>query len=212
VQSRRPRASTTPPRWLREPSPTLEFRPLFDAHLAFVGRVLRRCGVPDRELEDARQEVFLIVHRKLCEFEGRASVRTWVYAIAARVALVTLRKPHLRRELLVSAPSEPVVDGGQESAVVQRSAVEAALRALHTMDADKRQAFELYELEGMSVAEVASHVGVPENTALYRLHRAREELASKLNRAAVVAEVRADVRSSPVRGARPVRAGAASRA
>lgn len=192
---------------------------MFDAHLEFVARVLRRCGVPDRELEDARQEVFLIVHRKLCEFEGRASVRTWVYAIASRVALVTLRKAHLRRELLVARPYEPAAEGDQESALLRQRALCDVLRALRTMDADKRQAFVLYELEGMSVAELASHVGVPENTALYRLHRAREELAQKLNRAALVAEARsAEVRSADVRStvlrpaARPRRVGAASRA
>jgi RNA polymerase sigma-70 factor, ECF subfamily len=163
-----------------------DFRTLFDQHVDFVWRVLRRYGVPDRELEDACQEVFLIVHRKLAEFEGRSSLRTWIYGIAARVALVSRRKAHVRRELLEAPAHEPRAEATQEDVTAQNRALTLVDEVLHEMDPEKREAFVLYELEGMSVAEVALAVGVPENTALYRLHRAREELAQRLKRAAIV--------------------------
>ena len=73
------------PALIKRPMPRLspsEFRIPFDAHVAFVWRVLRRHGVPERELEDGCQEVFVVVHRKVAEFEGRSSVRTWIYGIA----------------------------------------------------------------------------------------------------------------------------------
>ncbi len=168
-----------------------DFRALFDQHVDFVWRVLRRHGVPERELEDACQEVFLIVHRKLAEFEGRSSLRTWVYAIASRTAQVARRKAHLRRELLEAPLREPHAEATQEEAAHQKRALSCVESALAQLDADKREAFVLYELEGMSVAEVASALGVPENTALYRLHRAREEVAQRLKRAAFLSGVRA---------------------
>ena len=163
-----------------------EFRTLFDQQVDFVWRVLRRYGVPDRELEDVCQEVFLIVFRKLGEFEGRSTLRTWIYSIAARVALVSRRKAYVKRELLESPVDEPRTEANQEELATQRRALTLVDEVLSAMDPEKREAFVLYELEGMSVAEVAAAVGVPENTALYRLHRAREELAQRLKRAAVV--------------------------
>jgi RNA polymerase sigma-70 factor (ECF subfamily) len=167
-----------------------EFRALFEQQVDFVWRVLRRYGVPERDLEDACQEVFLIVHRKLPEFEQRSSLRTWIYAIASRVAQVSRRKAYFRRELLEPDARELSADATQEDAASETRTLGMVERALRELDAEKREAFVLYELEGMNVAEVAQATGVPENTALYRLHRAREELAAKLKRAAFVSGVR----------------------
>jgi RNA polymerase sigma-70 factor, ECF subfamily len=179
---------------LLSPVPALEappeFRILFDQQVDFVWRVLRRYGVPERDLEDACQEVFLIVHRKLPEFEQRSSLRTWIYAIASRVALVSRRKAYFRREQLEAEAREVAEDATQEDAASQNRTLSQIERALAELDAEKREAFVLYELEGMNVAEVALATGVPENTALYRLHRAREELAQKLKRQAFVSGVR----------------------
>jgi RNA polymerase sigma-70 factor (ECF subfamily) len=172
------------------PQTVPEFRTLFTQQVDFVWRVLRRYGVPERDLEDACQEVFLIVHRKLPEFEQRSSLRTWIYAIAARVAMVSRRKAYFRRELLEPETPEQSAEPEQEDAASQNKTLSQIERALGELDADKREAFVLYELEGMNVAEVALAMGVPENTALYRLHRAREELAAKLKRAALVSGVR----------------------
>lgn len=167
-----------------------DFRALFDQHVDFVWRVLRRHGVPDRELDDMCQEVFIVVHRKLADFEGRSTLRTWIYGIAQRVALVSRRKAHVRREVLEEPPSELRSEATQEELTTQRRSLSAVERVLDEMDPERREAFVLYELEGMSVLEVAHAIGVPENTALYRLHKAREELTQRLKRAAVVAAAR----------------------
>lgn len=132
----------------------------------------------------------MVVHRKLAEFEGRSSVRTWIYSIAARVALVSRRKAYVRRELLEAPPHEPRAEATQEDLASQNRQLSVVDHVLAGMDPEKREAFVLYELEDMSVAEVAAATGVPENTALYRLHRAREELAQRLKRAAVVSPIR----------------------
>ena len=59
---------------------------VYRENFSTVWRGLRRLGVPERSLEDAAQDVFLIVHRRANDFEGRSSVRTWIYGIAVRVA------------------------------------------------------------------------------------------------------------------------------
>lgn len=164
------------------------FATLFRTEAPFVWRVLRRHGVPERELEDACQEVFVVVHRKQESFEGRASVRTWLYAIARRVASHHTRamraRPPLAEadgpELAAEASSEP------EQELDRRRQLGWLESALADLDEDKREVFILYELELLTVAEVAAAVGCNESTALYRLHAARAALRSTLKRRELV--------------------------
>jgi RNA polymerase sigma-70 factor, ECF subfamily len=156
---------------------------LFDAHAAFVWRVLRRNGVPTRELGDGCQEVFLVVHRRFAEFEGRSSVRTWLYAIAIRVAAGMRRKSHLVREQLEAAPASAALQPPEQLEQVARARDLAVLeKALAQLAPEKREVFVLYEIEGMTMAEVARSLSLPENTALYRLYAARAELRAALER------------------------------
>jgi RNA polymerase sigma-70 factor (ECF subfamily) len=166
---------------------TREFSALFEAHAAFVWRVLRRHGVPERELEDASQEVFLVVHRRLPEFEARSTLRTWIYGIAARVALGLRRKAHTRLEHLRQLESdptacEPMSQPTQLDEIGRHEALALIETALSELTPEKREVFALYELEGMSMAEVAAALGVPENTALYRLYNARDEIRAFVQR------------------------------
>ncbi|HEX9298205.1 MAG TPA: sigma-70 family RNA polymerase sigma factor, partial [Polyangiaceae bacterium] len=61
-------------------------RQILDEYAPQVWRTLHYCGVPPSDLQDVCQEVFLVIHRKIGEFEGRSSMRTWVYQICMRVA------------------------------------------------------------------------------------------------------------------------------
>lgn len=160
-----------------------DFRALFDAEVAFVWRVLRRHGVPERELEDACQEVFLVVHRRLGEFEGRSSLRTWIYGIAARVAAATRRKARLTREALSERPPEASFDPDTLERLDQKTQLAWVEQALATLPAERREVFALYELEHMTMAEVAAALEIPENTALYRLYGAREDIRKFIERA-----------------------------
>ncbi len=80
---------------------TLDFEAIYDEHFDFVFRNVRRLGVPDAHVDDAVQEVFLVVHRRLAEFEGRSSVKTWIFGVLARVAAdhrrsIRRKSPHWR--------------------------------------------------------------------------------------------------------------------
>ena len=156
-------------------------RQIFDEHARYIWRTLRHLGIPEADTPDLCQEVFVTVHRKLSSFEGRSSLRTWLYGICIRVASEHRRRPHVRREIPLSEPTgeaygEPST--ALEPVLEQRAAVE---RLLAVLDEDKRQVVVLYEIEGFSMKEVAEIVDCPLQTAYSRLHAARALMLSAFN-------------------------------
>src|SRR3954464_2285619 len=67
-------------------APVLDLATVYEAHFRYVWRCLRSLGVRDAQLDDALQDVFLVVQRRLPSFDGGAELRTWLYAIGLRVA------------------------------------------------------------------------------------------------------------------------------
>jgi len=155
------------------------FDEVYAAHVGFVWRVLRTFGVPEPQIEDAVQDVFVVVHRRLAEFEGRAAITTWLFAIARRVA-GTHRRTAARRQ---ARPTEPLSDelvdhrqgGGDPFAEMSRAQAAATVLAiLEQLDDDKRTVFALVELEQLSVPEVARMLDIKLNTVYSRLRHARQ--------------------------------------
>src|SRR5437879_5462685 len=79
-----------------EVAATASFDSVYASTFDFAWRLLERLGVPHAQIDDAAQEVFVTVHRKLRGFQGRSSLKTWVAGIAARVAS-DARRAHRRR-------------------------------------------------------------------------------------------------------------------
>ena len=156
-----------------EQRPRQTTRQLFEAHAAFVVRLVQRLGVSPSDAEDVAQEVFVIVHRRIGDLQTEAAARSWLFSISRRVVANHLRKSRRRREQPdleygVSALSDPAEQ-------LQRARDRARLEAaLSRMDSDKRTVFVLFELEGLDMREVAEIVGCPVNTAYSRLYAARE--------------------------------------
>jgi RNA polymerase sigma-70 factor (ECF subfamily) len=153
--------------------PGVTFEQVFEDYAAFVWRALRRLGVPEADVEDVCQEVFLVVHRRLAAFEARSSLRTWLYGICVRVASEHRRRRRRGREELYASPPEQSVPASQDHEVEQRRALAVLDAALDRLDDDKRAVFVLYELEELSMTEVAEVIGCPAQTAYSRLHAAR---------------------------------------
>jgi RNA polymerase sigma-70 factor (ECF subfamily) len=152
---------------------TPPFREIFDALAPYVWRTLRRLGVHDADVDDMCQEVFVVVHRRLPDFSGTSSVRTWVYGIALRVASQHRRGTRNRREDLTSNVPEASLAARQEDAVHQEELLGRLARALDLLDEHRRAVFVLYELEEMTMKEVVEVLGCPLQTAYSRLHAAR---------------------------------------
>ncbi len=166
---------------------------IFREYAPFVWRTLRRLGVPECDVEDVCQEVFVVVHRKLDDFEGRSSVRTWIYGICARTASDYRRSGRVRREIITDVTPPGTDEGRQDEAVAFRQARAALDRILDTLDGDKRAVFVLYEIEELTMAEVAEALGCPIQTAYSRLHSARKLVEAGVARA----QAESSGRSSP---------------
>lgn len=165
-------------------APVPDFVEVYETFAATVLRSLRRLGVREADLEDAAQEVFVIVHRKLPEFAGRSSVKTWLFGICLRVASDWRQRAHIRKE--TSAEEAPVrtTSGETPAREIARKQARQKLGALlERLDEDKRAVFVLFELEELSMAEVAETVGVPLQTAYARLYAARKFIEAEVARA-----------------------------
>ncbi|MDF3070862.1 MAG: polymerase sigma factor RpoE [Polyangiaceae bacterium] len=161
-----------------EPEPQIgpETARLFQAHAAEVWRFLKYLGVPKDDLPDACQEVFLIAHRKLPEFRGEATSRTWLYGISLRVA-----KTWRRRKLLVPlADEERSVGPLQEQEQERRDTHELLCWALDRISEAQREVFVLHEIEELPMIEVAERVDCGLFTAYSRLRLARRALKRAL--------------------------------
>jgi RNA polymerase sigma-70 factor (ECF subfamily) len=157
---------------------------VYRAHARYVWRVLRHCGVPDPDLDDAVQETFLVVFRRLPGFEARASLRTWIYAVAVRVAAT--RRRSQRREATRREHAGLGMHGAgapdPEAELSKAEAAELVDRLLDELDAPKRTVFVLAELEGVKVPEISRILGVNPRTVHSRLRLARESFGSALRR------------------------------
>lgn len=162
---------------------------LYEQHFGFVWRNLLRLGVPEQHLEDAAQEVFLVVHRRGESYdEQRSSVQTWLIGIVLRVS--QNRRRSLRRgwSKLTSLRSEddlhaiPSDAAGPAELVAKREAAALLRRALDCMDDKKRAIFVLVDIEQLSVPEAAGALNLNLNTAYARLRSARIEFQRALRR------------------------------
>lgn len=164
----------------------VDFEQLFVEHAPFAWRVLRRFGVAESDLPDACQDAFIVVYRKLGAFEGRSNLRTWLYRICARVASDYRKRAHRRYET-EPLTHEPMV-GGDQLQTAELAQLCALLEgALDGLDDDKRQVFVLYELEDLSMAQIAELLDCPIKTAFSRLYVARDRVNAALRRAGCAA-------------------------
>jgi RNA polymerase sigma-70 factor, ECF subfamily len=159
--------------------PCPSFAEVFVEYAPFVLRVMRHLGVPPSDLQDQSQEVFVAVFRGLEEFAGRSSLQTWLYGICLRVASNHRRRAHVRRERPAAELPEQASAPEQELLLEQRQGEPRVMRLLDTLDPDKREVFVLYELEEVSMKEVAELCNCPLQTAYSRLHAARRQLLAR---------------------------------
>lgn len=147
---------------------------IYDRYFDYVWRSLRRLGVAAGELEDATQDVFVVVHRRFALFEGRSTIKSWLFGIALRVAKIYRRNSARGREKVHEDEVVLVCKTGDPEQA--RASVQAAQQLqilLEQLDDDKRAVFILAELEQLTAVEIAQAVGIPKNTVYSRLRLAR---------------------------------------
>lgn len=147
------------------------FASMVTRNIDFIWRTVRRLGVPAADADDATQQVFLIAHDKLASIRP-GSERAFLVAVATRVASHA-RRAIQRRELaqqrLSEGSREPLPDPGTQ----RMEARDLLDRVLDTMPPKTRIVFVLFELEDVSVDDIAALLELPRGTVATRLRRAR---------------------------------------
>jgi len=166
-------------------SPVFVITEVYEKHFRYVWRCLRSLGVREAQLDDALQDVFVVVQRRLAEFDGQVALSTWLYAIALRVA--RKYRDRARRDAAPEAASAagseaPSPHGDAEAALHCSERLLLARAALESLPDEKREVFVLAQVEQMSAPEMATVLSVPLNTVYSRLRAARQAFAAEVQR------------------------------
>ena len=158
-----------------------EFAEVFRLHFDFVFRTVRSLGVADAAVDDAVQEVFITVHRRLAEFEHRSALKTWIYSIAYHTAQ-NHRRSARRREASPLDSELPSREPGPGEHAAGSQAGRFVREFLDQLPPERRDVFVSCVLEELSAPDVAEILKVKVNTVYSRLRLARAEFRAKLER------------------------------
>jgi RNA polymerase sigma-70 factor (ECF subfamily) len=163
-------------------SAEVDFGNLYDVHVDFVWRMLERLGVSHESLEDATQDVFLVIHRRITGFLRASSIKTWIGAIAIKVASNYRRRVRRKGGLEPLAKADEVADprSGPHDAIASAEAMKRVLGLLDGLNEEQRTVFILSELEEMSAPEIAEATETNVNTVYSRLRLGRERFNALL--------------------------------
>ena len=155
------------------------FHRIFREEAPYVGRTLRYLGIREAHLEDVCQEVFVVVHRQLARYEG-GPVRAWIRQICVYVANNHRRSLRRHPEDPMADPPEVADRAPQQGELEERQARQQLLTALDLVPKDQRAVFVLFEIEELTMPEVAQAVGCPLQTAYSRLYAARAKVQAAM--------------------------------
>ncbi len=166
-------------------SSDLSFEGLYERWFEDVSRWVRALGAREAERDDLVQEIFLVVYRRLSDFDGQ-NVAGWLYQIARRKVRDHRRLLWVKH--LFGNSSLPLVDAmltTKQSALDEletKQKRELLAQLLEKLNEDQRAAFVMFEIEGSSGEEIAALTGVPINTVWARIHKARKKLQEQAQR------------------------------
>ncbi len=163
-------SSPRPLRVVDSQSPS--FAGVYREHAAFVRRSLRHMDVPLAGIDDVLHDVFLVVHRRLDDYDGRSSMRSWLYGVARRVALHHRRRGVRRARREHHAPV-PTAAAQPDDVVARHEAARWVESFVAALPPEQRAVFVLCEIEGLPAVEAAAATGGKLNTVYSRLRLAR---------------------------------------
>lgn len=175
------------------PAGQASFEQVYEASFDFVYRNARRLGVPESAADDVVQEVFLVLHRRLAEYDGRATLRSWVYGILANTVRQYRRTFRRKQKPLQMIENDEELGAASSRASPEQRAqhqqdMALLLSLLEELPEEQRELIVLADLEQLNVPEICACVGGNSNTVYSRLRVAREALRGKLARHLLGAE------------------------
>jgi RNA polymerase sigma-70 factor (ECF subfamily) len=161
-------------------TPTLD--EIYREHFDYVYRQAVRLGGPGFDAEDAVQEVFMVVARKLDTWDPRAAITTWLYGITFNIVRRSWRRARLRKMLLLQRESESEEAPQMPDAAEVAEAARIAESILERMRPKYREVLVLSEFEGLGGDQIAQLLDLKIETVWSRLHQARKEFALRLQK------------------------------
>jgi RNA polymerase sigma-70 factor (ECF subfamily) len=162
-----------------------------------VWRTLRRLGVPDSDVEDASQQVFLVAHRRLADIVPE-SERSFLFQTALRVAADWRRAEKRRwKDAGIALADVPDVAANPEELVDQQRRRALLDQVVSSMPMKLRAVFVLFELEEMTLVEIATMSDTPLGTVASRLRRARQAFSKAVRRLPTASRARRDDQGGP---------------
>jgi len=171
---------------LRAETPSVEFGLVYAETFPAVWRAVGKLGVPKAARDDVVQDIFVAVFRRLGDFRGESTLKTWVFSIAIRI-VSNYRRTNQRkgagRALDTEVDDPALLVDDRETAldvVARREAMQLVDRVLSGLGQEKAMVFVLAEFEAMTVAEISVILGLNINTAASRLRAARREFEQQV--------------------------------
>lgn len=160
----------------------LELEDVYRTFFPFVWRSAKRLGVRDASLDDVVQEVFVVVHRRLATFEGRSSLKTWLFGITLRIVRDHRRSARRKDPGCEIDPDTLARPGGPSDDMEKAEAVRLLHTLLDQLEDERREVFVMADLEQMAMPEIADALGINVNTGYARLRAARQDFEQALAR------------------------------
>ncbi len=152
-----------------------EFDAIVRAYAGMVQGALRQLGVDPAMLDDAAQDVFVVLFRRFSEYDSGRSLASWLWGIARGVASTHRRGRRRRHRLTEAVAREPGADSARpDDAAALGQARRMLAEFLASLDEDKCAVFVLAEIEGRTGPEIAAQLQVNLNTVYARLRAARQ--------------------------------------
>jgi len=139
-------------------------------------------GVPASDLDDVMQETLIVVHRNLHRYDPEAKISAWLFGICRRVTAGYRARAFRRHERLTG--TLPEIQQGETPEEITRQLEARSLMEsiLERLDPEKRAVFVMFEVEELACTEIAEQLGVPVGTVYSRLHAARREVETAVER------------------------------
>ena len=165
-------------------SPALDFDAIYEEHIDYVWRTLRRLGIAEKDLEDLCHEVFIAFFKRQDAFDPSRPLKPWLFGIAFNIASDHRRTGPRRFEVSGEVEDRHDESPDAEARVMAGQDKQLVHAALQVLDLDRRAVFVLHELEGQPIPAVAEALGVPLNTCYSRLRMARQQFTDEVRRLA----------------------------
>ncbi len=156
---------------------------IYKEECSYVWNGLRRLGVQARDLEDLVHDVFVIVNRRLADFDCKRAIRPWLYGITLRVASDYRNSARNRHEVLsADIPESHTGSPRPDEELASEQNRDLIMEALEALDFKNRVIFVMHDINEHTLAEAAAELDVPMATLYSRLRVGREQFTAAARR------------------------------